>query len=176
MIIRRIVCSVAVIIAGWSVISSVGESWDLIVPLVIGFSIVVASLCFLPPRCGAMISVTLLPWSTIIGSSKIYFPLGASVLVFQQAGSPLQLLFVYAVVSVANLLCLWNSFAPSARSFARPVVWSSIALSMMTIWYAHQGWSWLTIAVADWMILTLLDPRDEVASIEATKSKGRAAG
>lgn len=158
---RRVACLNPVAIAATIVITSSSPSWAEIAPLVIGFLVIGVCLLCLPMRRGAMISLMLLPWSTIIGSSKIHFSLGASVFVFHMSGSPAILLCIYSVVLAANLICLWNAFIPPPHAVPRLATWGSIVLSMLAIAAIREGPSWLAICISEGMILVLLDRPSE---------------
>lgn len=161
MIWRRVACLGAVTVVAAIVVTSVGESWGLIFPLIFGFLMVGVFLACLPMPRGAMISLAVLPWSAIIGSSKIHFPLGASVVIFRESGDPTLLLCIYSVVVLSNLICLWDAFTPPTHAVPRIATRSLVALSIMAIGYIHHGPSWLAISVTDLIILALLDPRTE---------------
>lgn len=138
----------AVFLTGISVVADVDHSLRMLLPLLLGYvaagSVVI---CLTLPRA-VMMSTALLPWSTIIGSSKIHFPLAASAFVLSFSGNPLYLICIYVLTLSLSTSCLWNAVAPANLVCPQPVIVCLAVLSMVAIWPIHFGWSWYVICTA----------------------------
>ena len=158
MIRHKILCLLAVLLAGVSVLADVDHSLRMLSPLLLGYFVASTVLiCLTLPRA-VLVSTALLPWSTIIGSSKIHFPLAASAFVFSFSGNSLHLLCVYLLTLTLSILCLWNAIAPKNRVLPRSAIACSAVLSMVVIWPIHLGWSWYVICATECILLSIEKP------------------